>query len=64
MIGHCHCPCDQWDHGGICTGGFERMLPKYPHLDGVCGLPICQPCYAAIQSVTDRRSILPPPAAT
>jgi hypothetical protein len=60
--GHCHCPCLDWgDHEGICTGTFERSLPKYPYLEGFLMLPCCGPCYAAIQAVTDRRAITPPP---
>lgn len=63
MNGRCHCPCEQWPghDASICTGGFERALPKYPHLEGFLALPCCGPCYRAIQAVTDRRAITPPP---
>jgi hypothetical protein len=61
-LGHCYCPCEEWEHGPVCTGGFERMLPKYPHQQGALGMPLCLPCYDAIYAVTDRGAITPPPA--
>lgn len=59
-LGHCRCPCGDWNHdGSACTGGADEGLPVSRTQEGNTAQPVCAYCYAEIKKISDQHIVAP-----